>query len=47
LTETILLGNVAYRSGSRLEWDPDAGKVINTRAADPFLKRKYRRGWKL
>jgi predicted dehydrogenase len=47
LTETILLGNVAYRSGSRLEWDSDAGKVINTRAADLFLRRKYRRGWKL
>jgi predicted dehydrogenase len=47
LAETVLLGNVAYRSGRRLEWDATSGKVTNTREADRFIRRKYRRGWKL
>jgi predicted dehydrogenase len=47
LAETVLLGNVAYRTGRRLEWDSAACKVTNTREAEPFLRRKYRRGWKL
>ena len=47
LAETVLLGNVAYRSGRKLEWDAAAGKVTNTRDADPFIRRPYRKGWKL
>src|SRR5262249_37815193 len=27
LTETVLLGNVAYRAGARLEWDGKAGRL--------------------
>jgi predicted dehydrogenase len=47
LSEAVLLGNVAYRSGQRLEWDGRAGRVANTRAADQYLQREYRRGWTL
>ncbi len=47
LAETVLLGNVAYRSGQRLEWDSAACRVTNTREADQFIRRKYRHGWKL
>ena len=47
LAETVLLGNVAFRSGRKLEWDSAAWKVTNTREADPFIRRPYRRGWKL
>ena len=47
LAETVLLGNVAYRSGRKLEWDTVACKVTNTREADPFIRRPYRKGWKL
>jgi predicted dehydrogenase len=47
LAETILLGNAAFRSGQKLEWDSAACKVTNTRAADPFIRRAYRKGWKL
>ncbi|MCI0463899.1 MAG: Gfo/Idh/MocA family oxidoreductase [Gemmataceae bacterium] len=47
LTESVLLGNVAYRSGQRLEWDGQAGRVTNTRAADQYLRREYRKGWSL
>jgi predicted dehydrogenase len=47
LAETVLLGNVAYRSGSKLEWDAARCRVINTREADQFIRRRYRKGWKL
>jgi predicted dehydrogenase len=47
LAETVLLGNVAFRSGRKLEWDSAACKVTNTREADEFIRRKYRKGWKL
>jgi predicted dehydrogenase len=47
LTETVLLGNVAIRAGKRLEWDGEAFKVTNDRAANELLHTKYRAGWKL
>jgi len=47
LAETVLLGNVAYRSGKKLEWDAAALKAKNCPEADPFLKREYRKGWTL
>ena len=47
MTQAVLLGNVAYRSGRRLEWDGEAQKVTNTKEADKFLARKYREGWEL
>jgi len=45
LTETVLLGTVAYRVGEKLEWDPVNLKVRNCPKADQFLRRKYRKGW--
>ena len=47
LTESNHLGNVAFRAGRRLEWDAANARVTNTRAADPFLRRDYRKGWEL
>ena len=47
LTETVLLGNVAYRSGERLEWDSEACQVKNSSAAQRFIAREYREGWSL
>ena len=48
LTETALLGNVAYQAGqSRLDWDADAGVARNCPQASAFLKREYRKGWEL
>jgi hypothetical protein len=47
LTEIPLLGNVAYRAGSRLEWDSAALKARNCPAADRFIRRDYRKGWSL
>jgi hypothetical protein len=34
LTETVLLGNVAYRTGERIEWDSANMNAANTNAAD-------------
>ncbi len=47
LTETVLLGNVSYRVGSKLEWDADNLKAANCPEADKFLRRDYREGWTL
>jgi hypothetical protein len=47
LTEANHLGNVAYRAGQKIVWDTENMRVTNTRAADPFLGRKPRDGWRL
>lgn len=47
LTEANHLGNVAFRVGKKLEWDPIALKATNAPEADPFIKRTYRKGWEL
>ena len=45
LTETVLLGNVAYRTGERLQWDAQAMKATNCPEADKYIRRQYRKGW--
>jgi predicted dehydrogenase len=47
LTEANHLGGVAYRAGQKLLWDSEKMRVTNTRAADRFLSREPRAGWKL
>jgi len=47
LSETVLLGNVAYRVGKRLEWDAAKLKATNCPEADKFIQRQYREGWTL
>ena len=47
LTEANHLGNVAYRVGKKLEWDPVKMKATNAPEADQYIKRKYRKGWEL
>ena len=47
LTEANHLGNVAFRTGQKLEWDADNLRVTNTPHAEQFLQREYRQGWKL
>jgi predicted dehydrogenase len=44
LTETVLLGNVAYRCGKQFEWD--AAKLKPSVAeAEQFISKEYRKGW--
>jgi hypothetical protein len=47
LTEFILLGNVALRTGKRLTWDAAAMKATNAPEADRYLRDTYRAGWEL
>jgi predicted dehydrogenase len=47
LTEANHLGNVAFRAGKKLEWDPVNLKAKNCAEADAFIHREYRKGWKL
>lgn len=47
LTETVLLGSVAYRVGKKLDWDPEGLKARNCPEADEFVQHRYRRGWTL
>ena len=47
LTEAVLLGNVAYRTGRKIEWDAARLKATNCPEAEAFLRREYRAGWTL
>ena len=47
LTETVLLGNVAYRTGKKLQWDAAKLKATNCAAADKFVAKEYRPGWEV
>ena len=47
LIEHNLLGNVAYRVGERLEWNPDKFEVTNNTDAERFIKKEYRKGWEI
>jgi len=47
LIEHNLLGNVAHRSGTRLEWDAESGQITNHPQANELLTRSYREGWNL
>lgn len=47
LTEMVLLGNVAYRAGKKLEWFSGTLEAVNCPEARAFIRREYRRGWSL
>ncbi len=47
MTETILLGNVALRTGKRIHWDSPNMKATDAPEADPYIKPAFREGWGL
>jgi predicted dehydrogenase len=47
LTEFVLLGNIALRTGKYLEWDGPAGRFTNDQDANGLLHAEYRAGWSL
>lgn len=47
LSEAVLLGNVAFRAHSELEWDFQRRRASNCPAADAFINYHFRAGWKL
>ena len=44
-TEMVLLGNLAVRSGKRIEWDGPNMKCTNVPEANQLVSRTYREGW--
>ena len=47
LTETILLGIVAFRSGQRVEWDAANLQASGAPDVERFVKKQYRKGFEV
>ncbi|MGD8499840.1 MAG: Gfo/Idh/MocA family oxidoreductase [Phycisphaerales bacterium] len=47
MTEVILLGNVALRTGKKLSWDGPNMKATNAPEADKFIRPEYHNEWTL
>jgi predicted dehydrogenase len=47
LTEANHLGNVAFRTGKRIQWDPTKLRAKNCPEADALIRTSYRDGWSL
>jgi predicted dehydrogenase len=47
LSEMVLLGVVAMRTGKRLEWDAKTGRVTNDPKLNELIRVKARSGWKV
>ncbi len=47
LTETVLLGVVAFRTGKKLTWDAANLNATNAPEADEFVAKEYRSGWEV
>ncbi len=45
VTETLLLGNVALRTGKRILWDRENLKATDLPEADAYIQPPYRSGW--
>jgi hypothetical protein len=45
LTEIVLLGNVAKRMRTKLNWDGDNLKITNVPEANQYLTKQYRENW--
>ncbi len=47
LTESVLLGSVAYRVGKPIDWDGENLQVTNSPEADQYIRKQYRAGWEV
>lgn len=47
LTETVLLGNVAYRTGKALDWDAATLTAKNVPESAALIAKEYRAGWEV
>ena len=47
LVEHNLLATVAFRTGKKLVWDPEAMRAVNCPEADKYIKPPYRKGWEV
>jgi predicted dehydrogenase len=47
LTETVLMGTIALKAGTKIEWDSVALRAKNCPDADQYIKRDYRKGFSI
>jgi predicted dehydrogenase len=47
LAESMLLGNVAVRSGQAIEYRPETGEIVGGSSASQYLKSYFRKGWEI
>lgn len=47
LSEMVLLGVVAVRTGRRLEWDAKSGRITNDPSLNKYIEIAAREGWKV
>jgi len=47
LTEAVLLGNVAFRTGKKIEWDAANLRATNCPEAENLVRKSYRPGWEV
>lgn len=47
LTEIVLLGVLALRTGQRIEWDAPNLRAKGAPRAEEFIKENYRKGWEI
>ena len=47
LDETMLVGNVAMRTGKTLHWEAEKQIAANAPEADEFIRPQFRKGWSL
>jgi len=47
MTETVLLGNAAYRCGKSFDWNAEKLEAVNTPEAKAFTHSSFRKGWKV
>ena len=47
LTESVLLGNVAHRTGKEIVWNAAKMKAVGVPEADEFIHYQYSKGWRL
>ena len=45
--EAVLLGNIAIRTGKKLDWDGENARFTNHEEANKLVKEDYRAGWSL
>jgi hypothetical protein len=46
-TTTANLGNIAFRSKERIEWNSEEEKAANSEAANQLVKGRHREPWTL
>ena len=47
MTETVLLGNAAYRCGKSFDWNAEKLEAVSTPEAKAFTHSSFRKGWEV